>query len=64
MKPIITPAQKKALEAALYDLSSTENEVEVLKAAGVDMSEPETLRADLKKSLMAYLAYAQQQGKS
>jgi hypothetical protein len=63
MKTVITPAQKKALEAALYDLSNTENEIQVLKDAGVDMTEPETLRADLKKSLMAYLTYAQNQGK-
>jgi hypothetical protein len=60
-KVVITPAQTAALQSALYDLTATEMEMETLRQAGVDLTEPEALRADLRKSLIAYLSYAQQQ---
>jgi hypothetical protein len=57
-KPILTPAQVKTLESALYDLQMTEPEMDVLRETGADLSDIEPVRNDLRKNIMAYLAYA------
>lgn len=61
MAVVITPAQVKALEAALYDLQATEPEMEVLREANSDVTDLETIRRDLKANLLAYLNYAKAQ---
>ena len=58
---VITPAQVKHLEASLYDLQASETEMEVLREAGVDVSDLEALRKDLRANLLAYLNYAKAQ---
>jgi hypothetical protein len=60
---IITPAQVRTLESALYDLNATESEVELLQSVGADLTELLPIREDLKRNLTAYLEYARKQPK-
>lgn len=60
-KMVITPAMKATLSSALYDLNNTEAEMELLRNAGVDVTEAENIRKDLRNTLMAYLQYAEAQ---
>lgn len=60
---VISPAQIRTLQSALFDLNNSQTEMDVLGEAGVDVQDIAAIRDDLRKNLEAYLRYAQQQGK-
>lgn len=57
-KPIISKAQVKDIDDALYKLSLISQPLDVLDATGVDTTDRRAYAEDIKRNLLAYKSYA------